>query len=665
MTTAVEVRDRRQQATGKEIVARRHVSWLENQVRWRWLLDSYEGGQRYRDATYGPDRRGLPTRNLQRHKREYPDPQMTQAAYQGYVGFLGSVNAVTADVGYGPYPGMLGADPNATSGDDDFELRRARTPVPEFLSEAVEAHLSKIFDQPASRQGPDDLTVWWADVNGKGNPIEDWMSDTIAPLLLTLGQIDVLFDRPPAPFGAVVETEADVARFGLDHCVATYILPENLVWWRLDPSGSFYVEVLVREYVDPAEWEFQPGQSDPKNPYKPPSVNGNGRTFRGSWQIAAMAAHGETASAEDSRAGAVARAHELGAEQAHNATMWAMRYVRFRHWLSTHSQLYDYSGIPLGDAIPHPYGRVPIVRVFDVRKHRNPHVGKSRYEGVAEYQREFYNRDSELILNDVLQGHPLLSGPEDFCQADNTISVGPQYLLPKKKSPDADNYEGWEYVSPPKDPADSIRQNKLDILDLKDRAACMTKPAGVSGTSGGTVAQSGISKQLDATAGNKLLTRLAKTLAKAERAFAEYAMLVLRAGNVSDADKEAIKVSYPSRFELFSLEELVAGIVDLQSIVANAGQFPAAEKPLLRQLVRQLLLGLDDEEYRVIDEEGDLIIDTKAATAVAQGESMAVEGASSRADALAEGGTAESGSESDPTGRTAGTMVSNLTPNVI
>src|ERR1700674_4186207 len=60
---------------GKSIVARRHVDWLENQVRWRWLMDSHEGGDRYRNAVYGPDRRGLPCRNLFRHKREYPDPQ--------------------------------------------------------------------------------------------------------------------------------------------------------------------------------------------------------------------------------------------------------------------------------------------------------------------------------------------------------------------------------------------------------------------------------------------------------------------------------------------------------------------------------------------------------------------------------------------------------------
>ena len=32
------------------------------------MLDSLEGGERYRQAVYGYDRRGLPVRNLVRHK---------------------------------------------------------------------------------------------------------------------------------------------------------------------------------------------------------------------------------------------------------------------------------------------------------------------------------------------------------------------------------------------------------------------------------------------------------------------------------------------------------------------------------------------------------------------------------------------------------------------
>src|SRR4029077_20942493 len=102
---------------GPTIVQRRHVDFVEHQIRWRFLLDSYEGGDRYRNAVYGPDRKGLPCRNLFRHRREYPDPQAFPTIYEGYAG-AGSVmldSTIAGGAGYGPFPGMLGADPAATA----------------------------------------------------------------------------------------------------------------------------------------------------------------------------------------------------------------------------------------------------------------------------------------------------------------------------------------------------------------------------------------------------------------------------------------------------------------------------------------------------------------------------------------------------------------------
>ena len=84
--------------------------------------------------------------------------------------------------------------------------------------------------------------------------------------------------------------------------------------------------------------------------------------------------------------------------------------------------------------VHHPFGRVPIVRLFDRRRPRCRNVGLPRYESIAEIQREFYNRDSELILSDTTQAHPLLQGPEDYVQADGTVPIGPNWLLPKKKN---------------------------------------------------------------------------------------------------------------------------------------------------------------------------------------------------------------------------------------
>ena len=83
-------------------------------MRWRWLLDSLEGGERYRQATYGIDRRGLPIRNLIRHKREYPDPREP-------------LGGLAADMSLPGGLGGAGDDPAALATDDDYELRRART----------------------------------------------------------------------------------------------------------------------------------------------------------------------------------------------------------------------------------------------------------------------------------------------------------------------------------------------------------------------------------------------------------------------------------------------------------------------------------------------------------------------------------------------------------
>jgi len=602
---------------GKNIVERRHVEWLENEIRWRWLLDSFEGGQRYRNAVYGPDRKGMPTRNLFRHKREYPDPQQFPQVYQGFAGFLGMANAQTADTGYGPFPGMIGADPAATAQDDDYEIRRARTPVPEFVAEAVETHLSKVYDQEVSREGPEDLTAWWKDVDGKGAPIDDYMRETLAPLLLVLGCIDVCLDHPAAPPGEKISTRHDELRLGLDKCVAAYLLPQNLVWWRLDQAGR-YLQCLVREYQDPADRDDRDEEGNSIDP-----------TDEGS----------------------------LG-------EAWRRNYVRYRFWTAAESILFNFDGSEILDRTPHNFGRVPIVRLFDERKHRTPHVGKSRYEAIAEYQREFYNRDSELILSDTLQAHPFLSGAEDFCKADNTLSIGPGYVLPMKKNPESGAYQGWEFVSPPKDPADSLRKNKSDLIELKDRRACLTKPAGSAGTGASTVSQSGLSKTLDAQTGNKLLSKVAKTLARAERALAEYAILCLRSKPPTPADQEAIKVVYPSRFELYSADELLLGGQQLQKMLVSAGEAPETEAVLIKSIVHQLCLGLSDQTYTTLDTEIDLMVQAKSRLKE-QYREMDLAGVTDRRENLEGDGTSESAGGEDPTGQSGGTMVSNMIPAVV
>ncbi len=502
----------------KRLIDRRHPEWSANQVRWRWLLDSYEGGEVYRQATYGMDPFGCPLYNLRRHKREAPIGRYAGSQYNASI---------------------VGEDPSSRAGEDDFQLRRAGTPIPDFVREAVEIHLATVYETEIKREGPASLEAWWNNVDGNGTEIKDWLADDAAPLLLVLGQLDFVIDHPLLPDGESVVSKADEIRLKVNDAVISYILPQNMVWWELDTQGR-YTECLVCE---------------PQDDDKP----------------------------------------------------------NYRHWTATESTLYDSRGEVL-KVVSHKFKRVPIVRVFDKKSPRCANVGKSRYEVIADLMRSFYNRDSELILSDTTQAFPILQGPEDYFTADGSIPIGPNFALPKKKSSTGSMaaYEAWEVLDFPKGTADSIRTNKNDIRDAADRAACLTKPAGAAGSDKSTVAQSGISKRLDATNGSKLLAKLAGTLARAERQIAELVLVVLGNGTASPADIEAIKVSYPGSFDLFSADELAGAIDKIQKILAASGQAPETEKRLISSLVRQVLPGLEKEDYDAIEDEITETIDAKS-----------------------------------------------------
>jgi len=514
--------------------SRRHPEWLEHQIRWRWLMDSYEGGDRYRQASYGNDSRGLPIRNLVRHKREYPDPR-EQAS-----------NTYGTSYGYGA--ATVGSDPLIRATDDDYELRRARTPVPTFVREAVDRDIGKVFSRKPNRTIPstgfEDLHEWTEDVDGRGTTLPEWIEQTVGPVFLTVGHIDILFDHPIAPEGEAIRTQSDADRLGLSRCVASFVLSENVVWWKLKPNGT-YKEVVVREYSDP---------------------DGDRSRFR------------------------------------------------YRHWTEQGWTVFDDDGKTLTPFTPHPFGVVPMVRVFDRRKTRAENVGQSRYEAAAERQREYYNRDSELILSDTTQAHPLLQGPEDYVQGDGTIPIGPAWLLPKKKSNSGGSvsYEGFDVVDFPKGAADSIRLNKAEIRDDVDRDCGMTKPAGASGTGRSTVAQSGLSKQMDSIDGNDRLGAISRSLAKLEKTMLRYALMVLRDDPAAAELADDIDVAYPTQFGLSDLAELGDGLTAFQALLAASGESPELEINTLKQMAHKLLPGYPDPVLDLIGEQIRMAVDAKS-----------------------------------------------------
>ncbi|WP_165251162.1 hypothetical protein [Paludisphaera soli] len=485
------------------IIDRVHPEWAEHQVEWRWLYDSWEGGERYRNATYGSIG-GFPLYNLIRHKRELPDP------------------SPIVQPGGARYPGQL------DYWSDDFEMRRARTPVPDWVESAVDTHLSKIYAREVRREAPEDVQAWFDDVDGMGTSIDEWMRDVIAPLVTVLGCLDVLFDHPKDPDGEPIASNADEKAAGTRGVVATYILPTNLRWWRLDARGR-YAEAVVREYEDGA--------------------------------------------------------------------------ARFRHWTAEDWTLYDARGELIQGPETHDFGRVPIVRLMMGRKPRCRNVGTSVYKTAASLMREFYNRDSELILSDTTQAHPLLQCPEDYIKADGTLPVGPNWLLPKKKNAQGGTatYEGFDVVEFPKEGADSLRINKADLRDAADRSAYLQKPAGAAGSNGTTVAQTGISKRLDQTTANDFLAKVSGRLQSCEYEMVGMARLVLSDG--ADDSYDDVKIAYPTSFDLFTAEELAKSIVNLQDILEKVGAAPKTEVALISTLIRAAIPGREDEEYAAFDAE--------------------------------------------------------------
>ncbi len=136
-------------------------------------------------------------------------------------------------------------------------------------------------------------------------------------------------------------------------------------------------------------------------------------------------------------------------------------------------------------------------------------------------------------------------------------------------------------------------------------------------------------------------------------------------GRPSDSiDAREITVIYPARFELYSADELIDNLTKLQLCLQNAGEAPQVEGMTIRSIVRQLLLGLQDDEYETLDEEIDTLLEAKASIKEQKRE-MADAGITNRSVTLDGDGSAELAGGEDPTGQSGGTMVCNMIPAVV
>ncbi len=130
---------------------------------------------------------------------------------------------------------------------------------------------------------------------------------------------------------------------------------------------------------------------------------------------------------------------------------------------------------------------------------------------------------------------------------------------------------------------------------------------------------------------------------------------------VTPEDRASYVVAYPSRFELSSAGDLLDGTQKFQAVAASCGSAPNVERQLMQAIIRQLLLGLTDDEYQTLDDELELLVETRSELKERMSE-MAETVARSRVAATEGAGDEEALAGEDPMGQSGGTAVGSLIP---
>ena len=115
------------------------------------------------------------------------------------------------------------------------------------------------------------------------------------------------------------------------------------------------------------------------------------------------------------------------------------------------------------------------------------------------------------------------------------------------------------------------------------------------------MAQSGLSKAFDHADGNNRLAKIAKILGRAEELDRRDGLDGPR--RRPSPSRAAIRVAYPTEFDLFTAGDMAAATGSFQALVAGAGALPFTEGLMLARLMRLCLPGLGDAQYARCDEE--------------------------------------------------------------
>lgn len=518
-------------AEAKKFISRRHPEYERSRIQAQWLLDTLSADGSYRDAEYGSDPYGNPVRNLWRLPQELPLADPSGSLILGPNG--NPFNGVTT-----PQSDLVYAS------EEMYQLRRAKTPIPQFAPMFIEKIMGKIYKRKIERTGPARLVAWTENVDGRRTSLDEFMRDTVAPILCMLGMVDVAFDHPaadpavPLPFGGPIDPHG---------CTVRVILPEHMLWWIKDITGFFYVECLVREYVYDRE----------KNKY----------------------------------------------------------IEQYRHWTWDDWTLYAPDGEVISTGV-HSYRIAPIVRLFDKKSIRSDDVSRSRFWGIADKSRVYYNEESELILNDTYHNCPLLQGPPDDGSGteDEGVPIGRNLVL--KMVLDRDGHAiGYQYLTPSSEPNQFMMMRLQSLQSQMEYEAGLTRSVGAVATGGevGSVQQSGISKAFDQEEGGDHLASISRMLGTNDYAILFVAWDVLTDGAATVAEIEEITANYPSRFNLLTFDQIAVISKAVQDFkIGPVGQTPEGDKQTLKLMYRELHPDLDGDTMRRIEDEIDEYVDRKA-----------------------------------------------------
>ncbi len=398
-------------------------------------------------------------------------------------------------------------------------------------------------------------------MDGRGTDINEWMRETVAPLLIALGMVDLYFDHPslgmtasaqepqaPAFVGsdAAIQSEADVIAANLKGCTVQVILPSNVLWYELDYTGKYYTQILVREYdTVPQDKGYD-------------------------------------------------------------------RYVEtFRHWTGSGWTLYGLDGNIIGEGV-HRYGRVPIVRAFDRRHVRIPHAGDPRFLGIVEKCREYFNVESEMIYAMDMQCFAMLQAPPvEFNEAGDAIPVGVGMVLYMVADPNNGAPVGYSYIAPPVEPLRAVMDRLDNIAADIDMEAGLNRPSSAAQKGGRTYPASGISKAFDQEEGNTILAGIAMALEACEYLAAEFAATVLMDGVPAPDVLSAVQVVYTKQFNLLRYDEMSVMSAEFVNFRDACGLIPTVEKHILKWMTGYMIRDADPAERAVMNKEIDAYVDEK------------------------------------------------------